>query len=335
MLKYQRERLEENYIPNLRSSLKECDEFLNANRIKDDFHSALSEILDLRRLTFDVSDSGVDLLHRHKKLVKKAFGMRTMNTVQELLQTSIHATSKTRKLWDNIIVLGKLRAAFEKFQQIAAELPSFCKTSIRLIPCDTAAVQSALAGGITLKTVFGLLKLPLDESTAKIVVGQKWTLKKVEQEFAKRQKQRFNVHAEVQMLLFLSRKGEAFRGLLPYFGCSKYSCFMCSHFLRAHGTIKTRGCHGRLFKPWIVPEEFNLAHGQGGKIAKALIQVQKDLMRKLKSEVPKEMRHVKTSVVGEGSVFTKNDAIEGRQRTQVERMRWRAEQGRIADQFRR
>ena len=334
MLKYQHERLEEIYIPNLRSSLKDCNELFNT-RIKDNFHSALSELLDLRKLTFDVSDSGMGLLPRHNRLVKKAFGIRMVNTVQELLQTSIHATSKSRKLWDNILVLGKLKAAFEKFKQIAAELPSFCKVSIRLVPYDTAAVQSALAGAITLKQVFGLLKLPLNESTAKIVVGQKWSLKKVEQEFAKRQKQKFNVHAEVQMLLFFSRRGEEFGELLPYFGCSKYSCFMCSHFLRAHGKIKTRGCHGRLFKPWTVPEEFNRAHGQGGKLAKALIQVQKDLMRKLKSEVPKEMRHVKTSVVGEGSVFTQNDAVEGRRRTQVEKMRLRAEQERIADRFRR
>lgn len=333
MLKYQHDRLEENYIPNLRSNLKDCDALFNT-RINDNFHSGLSEVLDLRKLTFDASDSGKDLLQRHSRLVRKVFDMRMMNTVQELLQTSIYATPKSRKLWEIIFVLGKLRAAFEKFKQIAVELPSFCKVSIHLVHYDTAAVQSALTGAITLKQVFDLLKLPLNESTAKIVVGQKWSLKKVEQEFAKRQKQKFNVHAEVQMLMFFSRREEEFGELLPYFGCSKYSCFMCSHFLRAHGKIKTRGCHGRLFKPWTVPEDFDLAYGQGGKLAKALIIVQKDLKKKLKSEVPKEMRHVKTSAIGECSVFTQNNDAKGR-RKEVEKTRLRAEQERVADRFRR
>ncbi len=334
MLEYHYDRLEGNYIPNLRSSLKDCEWFFNT-RINDNFHSALCELLDLRKLTFDVSNSGMNLLHRHSRLVQKAFSIRMVNTVKELLQTSIHATSKSRKLWENIFILGKLRAAFEKFKQIAVKLPSFCKVSIHIVPYDTATVQSALPGAITLKQAFGLLNLPLNESTSKIVVGQKWTLKKVEQEFAKRQKQKFNVHAEVQMLLFFSRRGEKFGELLPYFGCSKYSCFLCSHFLQAHGKIKTRGCHGRLFKPWTVPEEFDLAYGQGTKIAKALIQVQKDLKRKLKSEVPREMRHIKTSVVAESSVFAQDDTIVRRRTKEIEKMRLRAEQERIADRFQR
>lgn len=334
MLEYQHDRLEENYIPNLRSSLKGCNGLFEI-RINDNFHSALGEVSDLRKLTFNMNDFGEGLLHRHSRLVRKAFDIRMMNTVQELLQTSIHATPKSRKLWDSICFLGKLKVVFENFKQTAVELPSFCKVSIHLIPYDVATVHSALTGAITLKQVFDLLKLPLNESTAKIVVGQKWSLKKVKQEFAKQQKQKFNVHAEVQMLLFFSRRGEGFGELLPYFGCSKYSCFMCSHFLRAHGKIKTRGCHGRVFKPWTVPEEIGLGYGQGEKLANALIQVQKDLKKELKSEVPKVMRHVKTSVIGGSSVFTENDAVDGRRKKDLEKMRLKAEQDRVADRFRR
>ncbi len=54
--------------------------------------------------------------------------------------------------------------------------------------------------------------------------------------------------------------------------------------------------------------------GPGGKLANALIQLRKDLRMKLKSEVPKDMRDVKTSVIVESSVFAQNDAIEGRRR---------------------
>jgi len=334
MLEYQYNRLEGVYIPNLRSRLKDCKDLFNITT-NDNFHAALTELSDLRKLTFDMNNSSKNLLDKHSRLVKKAFDMRITNRVQELLQASIHATPKSRKLWEIIFVLGKLRAAFEKFKQTAAELPSFCKVSIRLVPYDMAVEQSALIPAITLKQVFDLLKLTFNESTAKIVVGQKWTLKKVEQEFAKRQKQKFNVHAEVQMLLFFSRRGEEFGGLLPYFGCSKYSCFMCSHFLQAHGKIKTRGCHGRLFKPWIVPEEFDLAHGQGRKIARALRQVQKDVGKELKSDVLMEVRHVKTSVIGECSVFTEDDAVKERLKKEIQNIKLKREQERIADRFRR
>jgi hypothetical protein len=64
------------------------------------------------------------------------------------------------------------------------------------------------------------------------------------------------------MVLFFSRNKYHFKGCVLYFGCIKYSCFMCAHFLRAYGIISTRGCHGRLFKRWTVPEAASLEAGQ-------------------------------------------------------------------------
>ena len=85
------------------------------------------------------------------------------------------------------------------------------------------------------------------------------------------------------MVLFFSRNKYHFKGCVLYFGCIKYSCFMCSHFLRAYGTIRTRGCPGRLFKPWTVPEAGSLEAGQAERIARFVVQLQKDLKKELKS----------------------------------------------------
>jgi hypothetical protein len=82
---------------------------------------------------------------------------------------------------------------------------------------------------------------------------------------------------------------------------------MCSHFLKAHGNIGTRGCHGRLFKPWTVPEATALAPCQVDRIAKAVIQVQKDIRKELKSGFKKRISQEKTSVVG-GSSFSDHKA---------------------------
>ena len=57
MLQYQHDRLEENYIPNLRSSLKKCNELFDTT-INDNFSSALSHLSDLREITFDVNVLG-------------------------------------------------------------------------------------------------------------------------------------------------------------------------------------------------------------------------------------------------------------------------------------
>ena len=159
-----------------------------------------------------------------------------------------------------------------------------------------------------------LLQLPFDPLAIKGVVSQAWSVRKTEQEFVKRQRQRLNIHAEVRMILFLSRDEESFEELLLYFGCSKYSCFMCSHFLQAHGIFSTRGSHGRLFKPWTVPEASKLASGQAIRIAKALMQLQKDLEKELKPGFRKDIQHVKTSVIGGSNVFTQRITKEpGRQ----------------------
>jgi hypothetical protein len=123
------------------------------------------------------------------------------------------------------------------------------------------------------------------------------------------------------MVLFFSRNKYHFKGCVLYFGCIKYSCFMCAHFLRAYGIISTRGCHGRLFKRWTVPEAASLEAGQAERIARAVIQLEKYLE--------------KTSVVGRSSVFNRNDASVQRRKRELEQRQMKAKQERVTEIFRR
>lgn len=183
-----------------------------------------------------------------------------MKPVRDLLQTSPHSTPRTKKLWENICFLGRLKVAFETFKDIALNLPSFKQVTIIPIPRDIGT-QKALKNPLNLEQAFNLLDILLDPSTVKKVIGHKWTFAKAKDSLRDLQKQKLNVHAEVQMILYLSKGRQTFDGLFQYFGCSKYSCFMCWHFLQAHSKIGTRGCHGRLFKPWSIPEVSGMTPG--------------------------------------------------------------------------
>src|SRR5450432_265635 len=177
--------------------------------------------------------------------------------------------------------------AFQKFKEIAFKLLSFKKVTVNLVP-HYAPLQKPLQNPLNLEQILYLLGLQSTTSTAKSIIGPRWTILNAKKEFSKLQKQKLNIHAEVQMVLHFSKNGQSFNQLFPYFGCSKYSCFMCSRFLQAHGKISTRGSHGRIFKPWTVPGVSDLAPGPSDILSKALMQLQRDV------EVELQMKFKKT-----------------------------------------
>ncbi|KAE8422878.1 hypothetical protein BDV36DRAFT_244721 [Aspergillus pseudocaelatus] len=333
MLIYYRARLESTYIPNLRSSLKDCEHLLHEDR-DDEFSPVCQCLQNFHQLIFHGNFPGQALTDRHSLLVIKVYELRMMKPVRELLQTSPHSTPRTKKLWESIYFLGRLRAAFETFKDIALNLPSFKKVTIIPVPRDIAT-QKALQRPLNLSQAFNLLDVTLDLLTVKKVIGQKWTVPKARDSFRDLQKQKLNVHAEVQMILYLSKGGQTFDELFLYFGCSKYSCFMCWHFLQAHSKIRTRGCHGRLFKPWSVPEVSGMTIGSSEKLSNALIQLQRRLKRELKADIKKGISQEKTSVVGGSSILTNPDPSSAHRKAEIERMRMKAEQNRVAEVFRR
>ena len=333
MLDYYKYRLESTYIPDLRSSLKECDHLLkpidNAQ-----CSEALQQLSILRGLTFDHQPSESILLDRHDNLVTQAYRLRKMKEVKELLLDPPRATASTRKLWIRICFLGRLRLCYEIFKGIVDRIPSFAKVDIVLIP-RASVLQDPIENALTLKQTLEKITLQLDMQTVQTILGEKWTIGKAEQQFRQLQRQKLHVHAEVQMVMFFSKLDETFVHLNRYFGCSKYSCFMCSHFLKAHGTFKTRGSHGRLFKPCTIPTTTGLVAIQHKRLHDAVLQLQKDIKKELKRNFQRAKKQEKISVVGGSTVFSERNAEEAAASLLIENRSMKAEQERVAAMFQR
>lgn len=333
MLSYHQGRIHSDYIPNLRASLKDYNTIDNTSSSgnRSDIDDELSV---LRKLAFEVTKPGQTTIDRDDKLVTTVHKLRMTKRVEEVLQSSAGSTTKGKKLWVDICLLARLRVTFKKFEEIALKLPSFSKVTIILLPHDSVSVKSP-ERPLDLKQTFDILEISLNSTTVQTMIGQKWLLSRVEREFSKRQKQKLNIHAEVQMLLFLCKYEGSTDALLPYLGCSKFSCLMCARFLYFHGRFTTRGCHGRLFRPWTLPEVAGLEHGQRDRIVGAVVKLQKDLKKELKSEINKIERQEKTSAIGGSSILSDHWSEGSERRADLERRKLKAEQERVAAMFER
>ena len=336
MVFYHQNRIEHSNIPNLRASFKAYDAVRGRDDANTPENSSVSDatLSVLRNLLFDRNINGTSTLEKHTRLVIASYNLRRTRNIEELLYSSQRATSKSKSLWWNICLLARLRVAFHTFKEIALTLPSFEQVTIILVHRPLTPANPSQRP-LNLKQTFDILQLDLDPATMKAVVGQNWAVARTEREFAKRQKQKPYVHAEVQMLMSLNTNESSTSGLFPYFGCSKLSCFMCNRFIQSHGRFTTRGCHGRLFKPWTVPTVDGILPGQADRTAKALIEVQKEVKGILKASFEGHIRHERTSAIGGSSVLGGRQEECSERRLQIDRLRMKAESDRVAEIFRR
>lgn len=59
-------------------------------------------------------------------------------------------------------------------------------------------------------------------------------------------------HAEIQLLIHHEQLGENSAPL--FIGVSKKACFLCHHFIQAHGKYRVVGVHGEVHSQWTIPE---------------------------------------------------------------------------------
>lgn len=336
MVLYHQDRIEKNYIPNLRASFKAYDAVCGRNDTDTTENSSVSNatLSDLRTLLFDHYTDGTSTFEKYARLVIASYRLRRTRNMEVLLYSSPNATSKSKSLWLDICLLARLRVAFQNFKDIVLTLPSFKQVTINLVLRPLVPANPSHRP-LNLKQTFDILQLDLGPATTKAILGRNWTVAKIERDFTKQQKQKPNVHAEVQMLMYLNTNESTTSGLYPYFGCSKLSCLMCNRFIQSYGQFTTRGCHGRLFKPWTVPNVDGLLPGQADQTAKALISVQKEVTKTLKASVESYIQHERTSVIGGSSVLSGRQEERSQKQLQIERLRMKAERDRVAEMFRR
>lgn len=334
MLSYHQSRVENNYIPDLRVSLKAYEASLRppasatvGGLTFDTEYSAL------RGLLFNADARDPSRLKWHAQLIIASCNLRRSSNVEQTLNSSPSATSKSRKLWASICRLARLRVAFENFNKMACTLPSFENASIVLVPCPPAPASHNQS--LDLQQTFSVLGLEPTAKTVQNVTNQEWTLKKTEHEFHKRQRMRLNIHAEVQMMMFLNTSGSSISGNFSYIGCSKLCCFMCQSFIDSYGHFTARGCHGRLFRPWTVPNVDKLSPGQAERIVKALVAVQRGVRERLLAPIQGNIQMERTSALGGSSIFGIQQEEDSERRSQIDQLRMVAERTRVAEMFRR
>ncbi|ORX98686.1 hypothetical protein BCR34DRAFT_593143 [Clohesyomyces aquaticus] len=336
MLSYHQSRVESNYIPDLRASLKAYEASLKRPHASTTAHGSIldAKLLGLRGLLFDADIRDTITIKWHAQLIIASYDLRRSSTIEQTLNSSPSATSRSRNLWVSICLLSRIRVAFKNFKQIACTLPSFENVSIILIPRPPAPT-SPTQRPLDLKQTFSILGLTTTSDTVQAVMNQKWTLTKTEHEFRKRQRMKLNIHAEVQMIIFLNTSGSSASRLFSYIGCSKLCCFLCSSFIDSYGRFTARGCHGRLFRPWTVPIVDKLLPGQAGRISKALLSVQKEVKNKLVAAVKGNVRMERTSVLGGSSIFGVQREEGSDRQSRIYQWRMKAERDRVAETFRR
>ncbi|EAT78008.1 hypothetical protein SNOG_14468 [Parastagonospora nodorum SN15] len=336
MIPYHRTIIEQNYIPDLRASFKACDPVRKGDKIftQSITSGSVATLFDLRRLLFDNDSNKMRILEKHKHLIIASYDLRMTREIKQLLHDSASATSKSKRLWVNICRLARIRVAIERFKDITLALPNLKKVSINLIPCPLTP-QGPSKRSMSLDQTFSILGLRLDSTTSKAILGRGWTLDKARHEFFKQQKQKYNIHAEVQMLMYLTAQSSSRTSYFPYFGCSKLSCFMCNQFLQCYGSITTRGSHDRLFKPWTVPHADGLGADQARRVSKPLVSMQKKIESTLMGKAKSHMQLERTSAFGGSSIMGGQQGEPSQRQLHISRLTMIAERDRVAESFRR
>lgn len=71
-----------------------------------------------------------------------------------------------------------------------------------------------------------------------------------------------HVHAEVQLAVYHDLHQPKQRLRPRVIGTSKYMCFLCLHFIKAHGKFFPTNTHGRLYDQWTIPEVAEFSDAQ-------------------------------------------------------------------------
>jgi len=336
MVSYHSNRIKKDYILKLEKSFKAYDaeqtrHIANTTADRSVVNAALSALRDI--LLNDLP-SDISTFDKHTQLIVASYDLRRDAAVEGALNSRASSTLESRKLWSSICLFSRIRVAYRTFIEIAQTLPSFGRIKFVLVPRPAVSLKPPQRPA-TLKQTLGMLELDLNSNITKELLGNDWNVSKTEERFKSLQKQNLNVHAEVQMLIALAANESVKSDLFPYFGCSKLSCFMCSGFIQAYGRFTTRGCHGRLFKPWTVPNADGLLPGQPDRIAKALVSVQNELKKKLRESIKTHIPHERTSVVGGSSIMSEWPEKTSSRRSQIDQFRARGVHDRVLERFRR
>jgi hypothetical protein len=199
--------------------------------------------------------------------------------------------------------LGRLHTGFIVLVRAVERLDKFHE--LRFTPVTSINANPGRVGKIwSLAQAFESLGLKSDDVTVKRVFGPKWTLSGLTNKFDKMQPQACQIHAEVQLVVYIGQTVPHQVKYSDYIGCSKRSCYICWEFLGAYGSQRTRATHGKIFDPWTVPEIQSLPVGNWKRLVRALRAVEDEIKSCTNSSRVEKIQLVKESTVGGSCIAT-------------------------------
>ncbi|KAG6328330.1 hypothetical protein ID866_10759, partial [Astraeus odoratus] len=223
--------------------------------------------------------SSGDQVVQRTLLADKAYSLRHMSSLKLLV-----SYCPRNDLADNLIAdihfLGRLRSCYGTLIDGAQNIPGFTNLSVILVRNAPPIRPSTLP---PLTDAMECLGLTLSPASIRKFVSTKLSVAHAEKNFKRLQKtsrKRLSVHAELQLVLHVAKTMDVDtmnKEVYPYLGCSKLSCFLCASFLKSFGlngaSFRTRGCHGRAYRLWSLPDIKYLPSEMEAMLHSALIEM--------------------------------------------------------------
>lgn len=247
-----------------------------------------------------------------EEAVERAYDICCIHNEQEFESIACYIPG-ARSLRKTLGFLGRLRKCFKTLIRGAERISPF--QNIRIIPVTTLPAGRARqkkgksADDWSLAMTFSSLDLILDDQTVKSMFksGKRkgpWTKDTLLSRYNELKSPISEVHAEVQVVLAATRHECKGASILEYVGCSKHSCFLCSKFILKYGQFRTRGCHGKIYSRWTIPQVSWLAPDECLRIVKILGDIENNMENSIKSKKPINVPHAQESTIGGSSVAT-------------------------------
>ncbi|KAJ3914720.1 hypothetical protein F5877DRAFT_70471 [Lentinula edodes] len=240
----------------------------------EDLKESLDPFLDVMRQPSS--------LKRFNHLCCLALQLRHIPSAQKWIQDYLEDGTQ---LWKLIGFFARLRRAHWTFLVIARTLPAFHSLEIILIPKGGKA-EPRTQDLLSLATTLDFIHRPLSSITVHRFISPSYSIPRAQRMFDQRQTECLRVHAEVQLIQHLLQAHIPIDEIVQYMGCSKRSCFMCKNFLVILSGLRTRGCHGKLYNQWSIPEIQGIEEDTKETLERAVRRIQDILIQEIKKPLP-------------------------------------------------
>ncbi|KAK7698525.1 hypothetical protein SLS57_012524 [Botryosphaeria dothidea] len=261
------------------------------SRAATDLQCVMSEMHDKLCGTASIGKDD-DTLSR---LVQTAYKVRKWANTERELGKLLEDSALAKKVYPGLCFLGRLRTTYETFREIS--LDAWRGLEVRVYPVRKPNPVKVQSKSLSLSQTFDLLGLTLGDNTVKTYIKKKGlTTKDASAKFDVLQGQKIWVHAEVQLIFHMEK--ENVKNYFPYMGSSKLNCFLCADFIAAYGGLSSRGCHGRPYSKWFIPQTKELQRESSENMWKTIRKVEENLKRQLLKPLGKAQNFRAESTIG-------------------------------------